>query len=239
MSKIKSVIADYKLLLNNVPTMMTILFVTGSIAMNLAAGKIIFNFANVAVTGGFILSWLPFLAMDTITRRMGPRASIMLNILSAFFNVLTVLFLWLVAAIPTEAPYPEFNHVFGGVWFIVLSSTLAFIISGVVNSLINAGLSRLFKKNPNGAVAFFFRSWVSTFIGQFIDNFLFLWGVYGIFAPIFWGTSLPFMTCVVTGAIGGIIELICEVVISPIGFAVVKKWDRDNIGHEYIEAHKK
>ena len=74
-SKIKSLVADYKLLLNNVPTMMTLVFVVGTLAMNLAAAKIIFNLGVVAGTGGIILSWLPFLAMDTVSKRFGARAS--------------------------------------------------------------------------------------------------------------------------------------------------------------------
>ena len=185
MKHIKQVVADYKLLLDNVPALVTVFFVISTVIMNLAASKIIFNAMNVAVTGGFILSWAPFLAMDTVTKRFGARASIMLNILSAVFNVFTVIFLWIVAAIPTETPYPEFNYIFSGVWFIVVSSTLAFVISGVVNSLLNAAIGKLFKKTS--LIEFIARSYVSTFVGQAIDNFLFIAGVYVLFAPIFWG----------------------------------------------------
>ena len=239
MSKIKSILKDYKLLLNNVPALVTVAFVLGTCLMNLAAGKIILNVANVAITGGFFLSWLPFLCMDTVTRRFGARASIMLNILSAVFNVLTVLFLALVAAIPTKDPYTEFNYVFGSVWFIVLGSTVAFVVSGIVNSLLNAAIGKLFKKNPNGGLAFFLRSWVSTFIGQAIDNFLFLWIVYVIFAPKYWGMSIPVLTCIGTGILGGLFELLVEVIFSPLGLCIVKSWDKENVGQQYIDAHAK
>lgn len=238
-SKIKSVLEDYQLLLNNVPALVTSIFILGTVLMNLAASKIILNVANVAVTGGFILSWLPFLCMDTVTKRFGARASIMLNILSAVGNVFAVVFLAIVAAIPTADPYTEFNYIFGSVWFIVFGSTVAFIISGVVNSLLNAAVGRMFKKNPDSGLAFFLRSWVSTFIGQAIDNFLFLGIVYCIFAPIYWNTSLPVLTCVGTAIMGGFFELLVEVIFSPIGLKIVRRWDAENVGHDYIEAHAK
>lgn len=239
-SKKLSLVEDYKLLLNNVPALVTVAFVLGTILMNLAASKIVFNVANVAVTGGFILSWLPFLCMDTVTKRFGARASIMLNILSAVFNVLTVLFMHLVATIPGPADqdYTAFNSVYSSVWFIVLCSTVAFVVSGVVNSLINAAIGKMFKKNPDSAIAFFMRSYVSTFIGQFIDNFIFFGGLYCIFAPIFWGFGYPVATAIGTSILGGFFELLVEVVFSPLGLAIVRRWDKENVGHDYIEAHK-
>ena len=236
MKHIKQVVADYKLLLDNVPALVTVFFVISTVIMNLAASKIIFNAMNVAVTGGFILSWAPFLAMDTVTKRFGARASIMLNILSAVFNVFTVIFLWIVAAIPTETPYPEFNYIFSGVWFIVVSSTLAFVISGVVNSLLNAAIGKLFKKTS--LIEFIARSYVSTFVGQAIDNFLFIAGVYVLFAPIFWGLEpMPIITCVGTAILGGLFELAVEAILAPAGYAIVKRWERDKVGQAYINAH--
>ena len=240
MSKVKAIFEDYKVLLRNVPATVTVIFVLGTCLMNLAASKIIFNAGGVAVTGGFILSFLPFLCMDVVTKRFGARAAIMLNILSAVGNLFAVLFLALVAAIPTDTPYPEFNYVFGAVWFICLSSTLAFIISGVVNSLIHAALGKLFKKNPDGKLAFFFRSYVSTFIGQFIDNFIFMFGVYVVFGPAQWGIDpMPITTCIGTGILGGFFELLVEVVFSPLGYITCRRWTREKVGQEYIDLHSK
>ena len=239
-TKKMSLVEDYKLLLNNVPALVTVAFVLGTILMNLAASKIILNVGPVAVTGGFILSWLPFLSMDTVTKRFGARASIMLNILSAVFNVLTVLFMHIVAIIPGPADqdYTAFNTVYSSVWFIVLCSTVAFVASGVVNSLLNAAVGTIFKNNPDSALAFFIRSYVSTFVGQFLDNFIFFGGLYCIFAPIFWGFGYPITTAIGTAVLGGLFELLVEVVFSPLGLVIVRRWDRDNVGHDYIEAHK-
>lgn len=237
-SKVKSLIADYKLLLNNVPTMMTLLFVCGTLTMNLAASKVLFNLGAVAGTGGILLSWLPFLCMDTVSKHLGARASIMLNMLSSFFNIVVTIFLAIVAAIPTEQDYTVFNSAFGAVWFIVLASNAAFILSGVVNSFLNVSVGKLFKNKTSG-VEFFTRSAVSTFIGQVVDNFIFMWLLYGIFAPIYWDMEpMSIITCLGTGVLGGLLELLCEVVLTPVGYKIVKNWERDNIGHEYLEAHR-
>lgn len=239
MSKIKAVVADYKVLLRNVPALVTVAFVLGTVLMNLMAGKIIFYVGNVSLTGGFLLSFLPFLCMDAITKRFGARASIMLNILSAVGNLFAVVMLAIVAAIPTPGQdYTEFNYVFGGVWFIALSSTVAFIASGVVNSLLNAAIGKLFKKTS--AIEFYSRSFISTFIGQAVDNFLFIFLTYTIFAPIFWSlTPLPILTCIGTAVVGGAIELLVEVLFGPLGYKIVKNWEKYNIGKEYIELHSK
>ena len=238
LSQPKAIIDDYKVLLRNVPATVTVVFVLGTVLMNLAASKIIFNAFGVAVTGGFILSFLPFLCMDVVTKHLGARAAIMLNILSALGNLFAVVFLAIVAAIPTETAYPEFNYVFGSVWFICLSSTLAFVVSGVFNSIIHAALGRLFVKNPDGKLAFFFRSYVSTFIGQFIDNFLFMFGVYVVFGPMYWGIDpLPILTCIGTGVLGGLLELLMEVVFSPLGYITCRRWKAEGVGQEYISLH--
>lgn len=237
MNKIKSLIADYKLLLDNVPALVTVIFVLCTCLMNFMAGKIIFFVGGAAFTGGFLLSAVPFLCMDTVTKRFGARASIMLNVLSAVGNIFAVVMLAIVAAIPTADDYSQFNYIFGGVWFIALSSTIAFIVSGVANSLINAAIGKLFA-NKTSAVEFYSRSYVSTFIGQAIDNFLFIFLTYGVFAPIFWKTTpLSLFSCIGTAIIGGLIELLAEAALSPIAFRIVKRWEKDQIGQAYIDAH--
>ena len=235
-SKIKSLVADYKVLLRNVPALVTVIFCVGTCWMNVAAGKIIFNAWNVAVTGGFIVSWLPFLCLDVVSKRFGARAAIMLNILSAVSNTLFVLGLSLVAAIPTETDYSAFNSVLGGVWFITLSSIVAFVVSGIINSLLNSAIGKLFKKTSG--IEFATRSFISTFVGQALDNFIFMAGVYVLFAPKFWGLpALPILTCVGTAVLGGLFELMTEVILLPLGYKIVRSWEENNVGKEYVDLH--
>lgn len=235
-SKIKSLVADYKMLLRNVPALVTVVFVVGTLAMNFAAAKVVFNLGIVAGTGGIILSWLPFLCMDVVSKRFGAKASILLNILSSVFNILVTVFLAIVAAIPTKDDYTTFNSAFGAVWFIVVASNVAFILSGVVNSILNVTVGKLFKKTSGGE--FFLRSVVSTFVGQVVDNFLFMWLLYGVFAPIFWKMPpMSILTCLGTGVLGGLLELLCEAVLTPVGYRIVKTWEDNKVGQEYIDYH--
>lgn len=237
-SKTKSLIADYKLLLQSIPTLLVVAYTVSVVVMNLAASKVIFQLGDVAGTGGILLSWIPFLCMDTAVKRWGAKAAIMLNFLAAFIDLIVVGFFCIVVAIPGNGQdYTAFNTTLGSVWFILLGSMTAFIISGVVNSLLNSAIGKIFKKNPDGKLAFFSRSYVSTFFGQFVDNFLFMFIVYFIFAPKYWGFGMTIATCIGTGIGGALLELLFEVVFSPIGYLIVKKWDKDNVGADWLKVH--
>ena len=236
-SKIKSIAEDYKVLLRNVPALVTVVFCVGTLIMNQSAAKIVFNFGIVAGTGGIFLSWLPFLCTDVVSKHFGARAAILLNILSSVFNILATIFLAIVAAIPTEQDYTAFNSTFSAVWFIVLSSNIAFILSGVVNSVLNVTIGKAFK-NKTSRVEFLTRSAASTFIGQVVDNFIFMWLLYTIFAPIYWGMEpMSVVTCFGTGVLGGLLELIFELILMPVGYRIVRNWEKNNVGHEYLEKH--
>ena len=36
---------------------------------------------------------------------------------------------------------------------------------------------------------------------------------------------------------GAVAELLCEVFLSPVGYKVVRGWERENVGAEYLERH--
>ena len=42
------------------------------------------------------------------------------------------------------------------------------------------------------------------------------------------------LTCSFTGAVA---ELLCEILLSPVGYKVVRGWERENVGAEYLERH--
>ena len=141
------------------------------------------------------------------------------------------------SAIPSTANnYSAFDSIFGGTWFVLLGSTVAFLASAVINNLLNYAIGRCFEKNPDGKLAYAMRSYVSTFIGQFLDNLIFSLIVFVFFAPIFWDgfcwTILQCVTCALTGAVA---ELILEVIFSPIGYRITQKWKAENVGREYFE----
>lgn len=66
-------------------------------------------------------------------------------------------------------------------------------------------------------------------IGQFVDNLVFA----SLVSKIFFGwTWKQVVFCSLAGAIA---ELLSEVIFSPIGFKVCKKWEKNNVGADYIK----
>ena len=77
---------------------------------------------------------------------------------------------------------------------------------------------------------------VSTFIGQFFDNFLFSIMVFTVFAPIFWdGFSWTVLQCAMCALTGAVAELIMEILFSPIGYRICRRWRENAVGREYLE----
>ena len=58
-----------------------------------------------------------------------------------------------------------------------------------------------------------------------------------IFAPIYWGFSLTITQCIGSAILGGVTELLMEVIFSPIGYKISQAWKRDNVGAEYLEKY--
>ena len=82
---------------------------------------------------------------------------------------------------------------------------------------------------------FFTRSYVSTFIAQFCDNLIFSILTFMVFAPIFWdGFHWTLVQCLTCSLLGACLELVMEVVFSPIGYFVTKRWKKDNVGEQYF-----
>lgn len=239
-NKLKSIASEYDLLLNNIPTMVTVSYMMGIVFMNLMANKIIFTTGNFgAADGGLLLSWIPFLFGDIITKRYGAKAAIMLNNLSALVNVICVIFFHIVTLFPGNGEdFSAFNQVFGCVWFILLGSTIANIFSGIANSFINMLIGRAMRGNKHEKLEYYLRSYVSTVFGQWFDNFLFALIVFHIFAPIYWGWGFTFQFCITTGFLGAIMELGMECIFGPVGYRILKRWEEKGIGNEWIEKHK-
>ena len=175
--------------------------------------------------------------MDIITKHFGPGASNRISVLAVLINLLTCLVFLVASVIPSNAgDYGEFDRIFGGTWFILLGSTIAFLASAVINNFLNFTIGKLFKKNPDGKTAYAMRSYVSTFIGQFLDNFIFSLIVFVGFAPIFWnGFSWTPVQCAFCALTGAVAELIMEIIFSPIGYRITKKWKSLNVGEAYFK----
>jgi len=239
--RLKKEMLEYKLLLRSIPATVVTLFVVSVICMNLLANKTLVQLDWIALDGGILISWLSFMCMDIITKHFGPKASNSISVLAASINLLTCLIFFIASAIPSNAnDYTAFDGIFGGTWFILLGSTIAFLASAVINNSLNWMIGKGFRKNPDGKLAYAMRTYISTFIGQFLDNFIFSVIVFVIFAPIFWnGFHWTILQCAMCALTGAVAELIMEVAFSPIGYRISKKWKRDAVGKEYLEHIKK
>ena len=228
---------DMRLLLQSVPATVVTLFVVSVICMNLLANKTLLQLDWIALDGGILISWLSFMCMDIITRHFGPKASNRISLLAVGINLLTCLIFFVASIIPSNAgDYTAFDGIFGGTWFILLGSTIAFLCSALINNTLNWLIGKCFRKNPNGKLSYAMSAYVSTFIGQFMDNFIFSVIVFVFFAPVFWnGFSWTVLQCAMCALTGAVAELIMEILFSPIGYRIVKAWERDKVGQAYIE----
>lgn len=235
-SRMMDRLEETEILLRSIPSSVVSLFVVSVICMNLLANKTLLQTHWIALDGGILISWLSFLCMDIITSYFGPKASNKIAILASAINVFTCLIFFIASAIPSSArDYSAFNEVLGGTWFILLGSTIAFLISAAINNLLNWTIGKAFDHNLDSKLAYAARSYISTFVGQFLDNLIFSIIVFVCFAPIFWDgfhwTVLQCITCALTGAIA---ELIMEILFSPIGYRIIQRWKKHKVGQEYF-----
>lgn len=235
--KLRELYDESKILLRTIPANVVTLFAVSVVCMNLLANKTLIQLDWIALDGGILISWLSFMCMDIITKHFGPKASSIISLHAVSINLLTCLIFFVASIIPSTADdYTAFDGIFGGTWFVLLGSTVAFLSSAVINNILNHTIGKCFHNNPDGKLAYAMRTYISTFIGQFLDNFIFSVIVFVFFAPIFWDgfcwTVLQCATCALTGAMA---ELLMEIIFSPFGYRITRKWKDENIGKDYFE----
>jgi uncharacterized PurR-regulated membrane protein YhhQ (DUF165 family) len=227
---VKKSIHEFRSMLKTVPPVLLTLTVLAIVGMNLLANKSIDTGLDwLALDCGFILSWLVFLTMDVLTHCYGPRAATLFSIFALVLNLFMAGIFFLASRIPgvwgesfaadgsmLENVNPALDGTFAGTWFVILGSSVAFIVSAVVNNFLNYGIG-LLTKMRGGFGRFALRSYVSTFLAQFVDNLVFAMLVSRIF---FGWTTLQCFTCAATGAVA---ELLFEIVFSPFGYRIAKR----------------
>lgn len=241
--KIKTINHEYSLLLNNIPSMVVCLFVMSVVLMNLLANKELLNTEYLALDCGFTLSWISFICMDIICKRYGPKASNMISILAVGVNLVVCIIFNLLSKAPgnwgeyyaymdnemiSSAVNNSLNNTIAGTWYILLGSSIAMLVASLVNSSFNWLIGKSLKDKVSYK-SFATRSFISTAIAQFVDNFIFA----TLVSKIFFGwTWTQVIVCSITGAV---MELLCEVIFSPLGYKVSKKWEEENVGQKFIE----
>lgn len=231
---------DTKLLFRNIPSLTITIFILSVVCANLMANKELVSCKYLALDCGFAFSWIMFLCMDVICKRWGAAASIKVSVAALLVNLFVTLCFFLLSKTPgmwggfytTEniEVNNALNKTFGGSWFVVLGSAAAFITSSIVNALLNQGIGKREKKD--NFASFALRSYVSTIIAQYVDNFIFAL----IVSKYFFGWTWT-QVFICSGA-GAVAELFCEVLFSGLGYRVVTKWEKENVGKEYFEWKK-
>lgn len=234
-------VKDWKMLLRSVPGLVTTIFVVSVVVMNLMASKtvVMTDPSWLGITGGLLLSWIPFLVMDIINKTYGAKAATKLNLLALAMNLICVGFFQLISMIQIggdPSTYEAFNATFKQTWQILVASSIAFVVSGIVNNIVNVSIGNLFKKNPDSKTAYITRTYISTAVGQFVDNFIFTGLAFLVFFKLSIGTSLGWnmLTVLGTAVFGALLELAMEVVFSPIGYKICQKWRKESVGEDYL-----
>ena len=236
--------SEFRYLLRSTPPLIVAMMILSIVGMNLMANKSIDTGLDwLALDCGILFSWMCFLSMDVLTRCFGPRATTLLSIVALVANWVVALVFFVASIIPGmwSASYVEgsesvinmaLDSMFAGTWFIILGSSTAFIVSAFVNNYLNAAIGKRLS-NDSGFGAFALRSYVSTFVGQVADNLVFALLV----SQVFFGWTLTqCITCALTGAL---LELLFEVVFSPIGYRMTKGILAERAGNEeYFDADK-
>ena len=158
---------ETKALLKEIPAIVMTLFVVSIVAMNLLASKLIVDASWIALDAGIIVSWLSFLTMDMVVKRFGPKASIKLSIIASLLNVVVMAVFTVAALIPGDWMLNDYAT--GMNWWIIIASTAAFIASGIVNSVSNWAIEKIFK-DKHSFKSYAASSYASTMLGQFLDN---------------------------------------------------------------------
>lgn len=256
---VRDELTDYKILLRNIPSLTISLFILSVVCANLMANKELFNYKYIALDCGFVFSWIMFLCMDVICKRWGAKASVKVSLLALGVNLCVCGSFWLLGkapgmwgafydaagaasvGAPTElninigaAVNNALNSTIGGSWYIVLGSGLAFLTSSVVNALVNKTIGSMMKKD--NFFSFAVRSYSSTIVAQFIDNFVFA----VVVSKVFFGWS--WTQVVWCSVVGAVCELLCEVLFSGFGYKVVCQWEKENVGKgyfDYLESRRK
>lgn len=227
-----------KVLLKSAPTSVVMTFVLSVVLMNLLANKeIATGIPWLALDCGMLVSWLSFFSMDMITKRFGAKASMLISLIATVINLTVCVVLFVASKVPGNwgAFYsysdPNVNEILnstiGGTWYVLLGSSVAFMLSAVANALLNAVIGKLFKCDSLGE--YIARSWGSTILAQFVDNMVFALMV----SHVFFGWSL--LQCVTCSLTGCLVELICQAVFTPAGYRITQQWARDEVGKEYLE----
>lgn len=246
---IQEEITEYKSLLRNIPALLLAAFCLAVVMMNTLANKTIISTSWIDIDGGILCAWLIFMAMDLTAQHFGPRAATKMSLIGLIVNLLVCIIFGIASLINVGggAWSPAWNYtdpvqfdvaneavntLFAGSWQVLLASSVAFVVSAIVNNVLNWSIGELFKNKNSPKLEYATRAYVSTMLGQFVDNWIFNCLLFLVlFQDPTW-TLLSVTTC---ASLGAVVELLMEVVFSPFGYKIVQRWRQEHVGQEHID----
>lgn len=231
--------------MRSVPAMALALITIATVLMNILANKSIIEIPRlgngdywIVQDAGIIMSWVGFLVGDLLVKNFGAKNAIRVNLTCLGISLFISAILAVAGAIPGtwSASYDfdgqvneALNATMGNVWYVILGSALAAAVGLIVNGITQGLLlKKIESKHGDKYWGFLVASAGSTMIGQFVDNFVFAsvvsvpffgWSWFSVFACSFFGM---------------IIELIVELVFSPLTYKISKNWKKNHIGEYWM-----
>ena len=157
--------------------LLTCIYCVFTVVQNLFEMKTIGSTTFALMGGGTVVSWIPFMVGDITTEIYGKKANVKSFTLAGVLNLVVVILAQLVIALP--GTYPDQNSAFALIFSngvrTALASFIAFWIGNYINTHIMVVLrDRAQSKGNDNSALFFIRAVLSTIVGQFCDNLIFL-----------------------------------------------------------------
>lgn len=228
---VKTSVAEFK----KVPSWLVALSVVATVLMNLLANKTLYSDgAFISCDCAILISWVMFLSMDIVTQRFGGKASFAVTIFDVIVALAMSGIMVGIAAVPespvsgwfrTEDGAAALNEVIGTNYLVVLTSLFAFVCASGADILSNVTIGKLFEKTKTfegennkrtfkGFIVYFARAYASTFLSQFVDNFVFAIIAY----PLLFTIPCTPGSIALSAFLGAVIELLFELAFAPIGY---------------------
>ena len=232
--------------LRSVPSLALALITVATVLMNILANKSIINLPWLIQDAGILMSWVGFLVGDLLVKAFGSKNAIRVNLTCLGISLFISGLLAIVAIVPGDWS-PVFdptinpgdigdninasvNSVMGNVWYVIIGSAVASAVGLIVNGITQGLLiKKIEAKHGDKYWGFFVASASSTMIGQILDNMVFAALVSVKFFGWTWHQVLVCSLC------GAIVELIVEMVFSPLTYKISKNWKKNGIGTEWVK----
>ena len=234
-AKMRSIWKGARVLSLSIPGPIVATYVLALSYMNFFALKE-FPLGKIAVIDcAFLLSWIPFIIADVLTKVLDFHAAVSMAIFGACCNFVFSLLMWFVTLIPSSFglgsnPGMEraITEILGSHGLIILGSGLSLVVATGVKGYCMYRLDKKLKDSYSVKTVYI-EVVVSSLIGQLVDNTMFAF--FSWFLLFHWS----FRTIVCSILIKTAFELFMEMICLPVGYISINQFRDDGIGKDYLK----